>query len=38
MKLTIESIKDQNPSIELQESEEKAVKGGFIIEDDLIGF
>lgn len=38
MKLTIESIKDQNPSIELQELEEKEVKGGFVIVDDLIGF
>lgn len=38
MKLTIESIKDQNPSIELQESQDTEVKGGFVIEDDVIGF
>ncbi len=38
MTLSIVQLKDLSPSIELQPSDEKEVKGGFIIEDDLIGF
>lgn len=38
MALSIEQLKDLNPSIGLQPSDEKEVKGGFIIEDDIAGF
>ncbi len=38
MSLSIEQLKDLNPSIELQPSDEKEVKGGFVIVDDIAGF
>ena len=38
MALSIEQLKDLNPSIELQPSDENEVKGGFVVADDIAGF